>query len=182
MKINEVIRAKRLELGMAQEQLALRLGVSTPAVNKWERGASYPDITLIPSLARLLKTDANTLLSFQDDITVEQNLAIQRETDRLVREEGYDAGFRHAVDAMREYPSCDQLACILTMYLTGRCPYMGARRRRRRQRRRCGCGIGWQSGGISLNDRCELSSFCLKRRACCARNGDGHADSAGDAG
>lgn len=119
MKIDEIIRAKRLELGMTQEQVAMRLGVSTPAVNKWERGASYPDITLIPALARLLKTDANTLLSFQDDITQEQNLAIQREADRLVREEGYDAGFRYAVDAMREYPACDQLACVLTMYLDG---------------------------------------------------------------
>ena len=47
MKINEVIRAKRLELGMTQEQVANRLGVSTPAVNKWERGASYPDITIM---------------------------------------------------------------------------------------------------------------------------------------
>lgn len=111
---------------MTQEQVALRLGVSTPAVNKWERGASYPDITLIPVLARLLKTDANTLLSFQDDITAEQNLAIQRETDRLVREEGYDAGFRYAVDAMREYSACDQLACILTMYLDGALSLYGA--------------------------------------------------------
>ena len=42
MKINDVIRTKRLELGMTQGQVALRLGVSTPAVNKWERGASYP--------------------------------------------------------------------------------------------------------------------------------------------
>lgn len=126
MKINEVIRAKRLALGMTQEQVAMRLGVSTPAVNKWERGASYPDITLIPALARLLNTDANTLLSFQDDITVEQNLAIQSEVDCLVREEGYDAGFRYAVDAMREYPACDQLACVLTMYLDGALSLYGA--------------------------------------------------------
>lgn len=126
MKINEVIRTKRLELGMTQEQVATRLGVSTPAVNKWERGASYPDITLIPALARLLNTDANTLLSFQDDITVEQNLAIQRETDRLVREEGYDAGFCYAVDVMREYPTCDQLVCVLTMYLDGALSLYGA--------------------------------------------------------
>ncbi|MDO5041932.1 MAG: helix-turn-helix domain-containing protein [Slackia sp.] len=126
MKINEVIRAKRLELGMTQEQVATRLGVSTPAVNKWERGASYPDITLIPALARLLETDANTLLSFQEDITQEQNIAIQREVDRLVREESYDAGFRYAIDAMREYPACDQLACILTMYLDGALSLYGA--------------------------------------------------------
>lgn len=38
MKINEIIRQKRLEKGLTQEQVANYLGVSTPAVNKWEKG------------------------------------------------------------------------------------------------------------------------------------------------
>ena len=63
MKINEVIRQRRKELGLTQERVAELLGVSAPAVNKWENGNSYPDITLLPPLARLLKTDLNTLLS-----------------------------------------------------------------------------------------------------------------------
>ena len=54
MKINEIIRSKRLEQGLTQEQVASYLGVSAPAVNKWERAVSYPDITLLPPLARLL--------------------------------------------------------------------------------------------------------------------------------
>lgn len=65
MKINEIIRQKRLEKGLTQEQVANYLGVSTPAVNKWEKGATYPDIVLLPVLARLLDTDLNTLLSFK---------------------------------------------------------------------------------------------------------------------
>lgn len=40
MKINEIIRQKRLEKGLTQEQVANYLGVSTPAVNKWEKGDS----------------------------------------------------------------------------------------------------------------------------------------------
>lgn len=40
MKINEIIRQKRLEKGLTQEQVANYLGVSTPAVNKWEKGVS----------------------------------------------------------------------------------------------------------------------------------------------
>ncbi len=64
MKINQMIREKRKELSLTQEQVADFLGVSTPAVNKWEKGSSYPDITLLPALARLLKTDLNTLMSF----------------------------------------------------------------------------------------------------------------------
>lgn len=69
MKINEIIREKRLAEGFTQEQMASYLGVSAPAVNKWEKGVSYPDITLLPALARLLKTDVNTLLSFQEDLS-----------------------------------------------------------------------------------------------------------------
>ena len=46
MKINEIIRKKRIEKGYTQEQLASFLGVSAPAVNKWEKAISYPDITL----------------------------------------------------------------------------------------------------------------------------------------
>ncbi len=62
MKINHMIREKRKALSLTQEQLAALLGVSTPGVNKWEKGSSYPDITLLPALARVLKTDLNTLL------------------------------------------------------------------------------------------------------------------------
>jgi transcriptional regulator with XRE-family HTH domain len=69
MKINEIIKKKRQEQNLTQENVAKYLGVSTPAVNKWEKGVSYPDITLLPALARLLKTDLNTLLSFKEDLT-----------------------------------------------------------------------------------------------------------------
>ena len=38
MKIAEVIRKYRKEAGMTNEELAKRLGVKAPAVNKWENG------------------------------------------------------------------------------------------------------------------------------------------------
>ena len=38
MRINDVIRQRRQAMGLTQEGLAERLGVSAPAVNKWERG------------------------------------------------------------------------------------------------------------------------------------------------
>ena len=68
MKINDVIRTRRQALGLTQEALAERLGVSGPAVNKWEKSLNYPDITLLPTLARVLGVDLNTLLSFQEDM------------------------------------------------------------------------------------------------------------------
>ena len=40
MEMKDVIRKKRRECGLTQEQVASFLGVSTPAVNKWESGVS----------------------------------------------------------------------------------------------------------------------------------------------
>ena len=40
MPISDVIREKRKAIGLTQEQMAERLGVTAPAVNKWERGGS----------------------------------------------------------------------------------------------------------------------------------------------
>lgn len=40
MKINQIIREKRKALSLTQEQVADFLGVSTGAVNKWEKGVS----------------------------------------------------------------------------------------------------------------------------------------------
>lgn len=65
------IIALRKNRGMTQEQLAAALGVSAPAVSKWETGSSYPDITLLCPLARALGTDVDNLLTFEEELSQE---------------------------------------------------------------------------------------------------------------
>ena len=119
IKINHIIREKRKELSLTQEQVAEFLGVSTPAVNKWEKGSSYPDITLLPALARLLKTDLNTLLSFQDDLSDIEIVNFVDEIDKIVREKDYDTAFKMGIDKIHEYPTCESLIYSVIMYLNG---------------------------------------------------------------
>lgn len=119
MKINQMIREKRKELSLTQEQIADYLGVSTPAVNKWEKGNSYPDITLLPALARLLRTDLNTLLSFQDDLSDTEIISFVDEVDKTVQEKGYDSAFQMAMDKIHDYPTCESLIYSVIMYLSG---------------------------------------------------------------
>ena len=54
MDIGGVIKKYRKEAGLTQEEMANKLGVTTPAVNKWENGNSRPDIKLLAPIARLL--------------------------------------------------------------------------------------------------------------------------------
>ena len=53
MKINDVIHQRRQALGLTQEGLADRLGVSAPAVNKWERLLSSLAVPWDPSWSPL---------------------------------------------------------------------------------------------------------------------------------
>lgn len=62
--------------------------MSAPAVNKWERNNSYPDITLLPPLARLLEVDLNTLLSFQEELTEEEIGAFANVLGERAQQEG----------------------------------------------------------------------------------------------
>ena len=56
------IAENRKRLGMTQTQLAARLHVTDKAVSKWERGLSYPDVTLLEPLAEALSVSIDALL------------------------------------------------------------------------------------------------------------------------
>lgn len=58
-----LIAARRKALGLTQKQLAERLLVSDKAVSKWENGASYPEVTLLPPLAQLLGITVDELIA-----------------------------------------------------------------------------------------------------------------------
>lgn len=62
-KIGRFIADMRKEKGITQKDLAERLNVTDKAVSKWERGLSYPDITILPSLAEELGVGVGELLS-----------------------------------------------------------------------------------------------------------------------
>ena len=117
MQIGKNIRKYRKEKGMTQEEMANRLGVTTPAVNKWENENSYPDITLLAPIARLLGISLDTLLSFQEDLTKEEIASIVMEADQKLKTETYDEVFCWAKSIIESYPNCLmliwQLATIL---------------------------------------------------------------------
>ena len=55
---------------MTQKDLANYLNVSDKAVSKWERGESYPEITIIPQLANILEITVDELLEGKRKIIV----------------------------------------------------------------------------------------------------------------
>lgn len=119
MKINEIIKGRRNAQGLTQEQVADYLGVSTPAVNKWEKGSCYPDITILPALARLLMVDLNTLLSFKEDLSEQEIGKFINELVEIISAKGFNVAFEKAMDKIHEYPTCNKLILTVATVLQG---------------------------------------------------------------
>ena len=106
--IGAVILNFRKQRGMTQEQLAEAVGVSPPAVSKWETGASCPDVALLAPIARALDTDVNTLLSFTPTLSQEEVLATVRDVGTLA-EQSSSAAMARILALTRRYPTDTQL-------------------------------------------------------------------------
>ncbi len=105
LNIGEIIAGKRKGKRWTQEQLADTVGVSAPAVSKWESGATYPDITLLSPIARALDTTVDALLSYRSELTADEVKALAGKAAGIYEAEGFDAGWAFCAKLYREYPN-----------------------------------------------------------------------------
>ena len=78
------IKAKRTEKNYSQKDLAELLFVTEGAVSKWERGVSYPDITLISEICRVLDISEHELITASTDTQTRQ-LKYEAHKFRVIR-------------------------------------------------------------------------------------------------
>lgn len=118
MKIGSKITELRKKKGMTQEQLAAALGVSAPAVSKWETDTSYPDITLLCPLARVLGTDVDSLLAFEEELSETDLGRYMTEIVELVREGSVTEAEEKMMSLLHTYPSSIPLKFSATAALS----------------------------------------------------------------
>lgn len=120
MNIGSVIRKYRKEAGLTQEEMADRLGVTAPAVNKWENGNSNPDIELLAPIARLLHISLDTLMSFHEELTPSEIGEMIRQMDKMFESEGFERVYEWALEKIKEYPNCNMLIWQIAVMLDAR--------------------------------------------------------------
>ena len=77
MTIGANIKRLRTAKNITQEQLSAAMNVTCAAVSKWERGETYPDITLLQPLAYYFEVSLDELMGYdQEKIQTEINQVI----------------------------------------------------------------------------------------------------------
>lgn len=74
--LGKFIQSKRKENGLSQKDLAEKLYVTESAVSKWERGVSYPDITMISGICEALSISEHELCTASED-------SVQRRIEKM---------------------------------------------------------------------------------------------------
>ena len=79
----------RLARTATQERLAKELNVSPQAVSKWENDINYPDISLLPDLARFLGVSVDELLSgasasAQESVAAQESAVVQESAAEVI--------------------------------------------------------------------------------------------------
>lgn len=67
MNIGANIKRLRNKKNITQEQLATAMNISCAAVSKWERGETYPDITLLQPLAYFFEVTLDELMGYDQE-------------------------------------------------------------------------------------------------------------------
>ncbi len=106
IRIGEKIYILRKEKGVTQEKLAEFLGVSTPAVSKWETNQSFPDISLLPEIASYFDVTIDYLMDFAPSIANEEAMDLYRELSEAFSKEPFDKVYDQVKRYLKKYHNC----------------------------------------------------------------------------
>ena len=105
LKIGKRIQDLRKQKGLTQEQVAAALNISAAAVSKWETDTTYPDITILNPLARLLGVSVDVLLDFQEQMTEEECMKRMEKADTLFSTRNWEEGQQYCEELLKEFPT-----------------------------------------------------------------------------
>ncbi len=126
LKLGENLKKFRLKRELTQEQLADILGVSAQAVSRWENGTTYPDITLLPTIAGYFEITLDELMGMEDLKSEEQLKELIAKLDENGNKGLIYENILLLREAVKTYPTDHQLQFRLVNQLTF-CQYRDGR-------------------------------------------------------
>jgi len=116
--IGENLKSLRKNADLTQDEIAEMLGVSPQSVSKWERGDTYPDITLLPSIANIFKISVDALIGMDRICNTEARNAIFKEEHSLLQQGNHRAASEVLEGALKTFPNDESLMSELALALS----------------------------------------------------------------
>ena len=124
LAIGENIWRLRKLKKITQEQLGEYIGVSKGAISKWESGISYPDIELLPVLARFFGISIDELLNFNSKISKELEEEIYLECNNAINEDNAEKGIELCKSYLTKYTNNYEFKFKLVALMSMGCAFL----------------------------------------------------------
>lgn len=102
--IGKRIKQLRKKNDLTQEKLADYLGISYKSVSKWETGITFPDLSMIVPISKLLGVSTDELLGVKNEVPDERKAFFDAEYHEYWLKEDYERDLELAKQAVLEYP------------------------------------------------------------------------------
>ncbi|MBW9147684.1 helix-turn-helix domain-containing protein [Clostridium sp. CM028] len=96
----EFITQKRKKAGLTQKSFSEKIFVTESAISKWERGISYPDITLISDICEVLKINEHELLTASEDLQTRATEKLATKYIKIVNRYKYTLFFMYGISLL----------------------------------------------------------------------------------
>ena len=118
---SEKFKTLRKAKDLTQDQIADIFHVSPQAVSRWETGANYPDIEILPHIAGFFKVTVDELLGTALILGEEKAKEYERDIRNLMNSGKLDDAIDLAHKAIKEYPLRYTLQALLIQALCAAC-------------------------------------------------------------
>ncbi|URZ18325.1 helix-turn-helix domain-containing protein [Clostridium felsineum] len=117
LNIGIKISSKRKEKRITQEELADFLGVTKPAISKWESGQTYPDITLLPLIASYFNTTIDELIGYEPQLSKNDIRLLYSRLAENFSSKPFEEIYDKCIEYQKRYYSCFELQLNIALIL-----------------------------------------------------------------
>ena len=117
--LGDFIKKLRKQKNLTQEQIAEAFGVSCQAISKWETGASYPDISLLPIIADYFGVSVDYLLGHDTSKQEEAIKQVCDHADTLFETDDHVRAIPLLREMLVKHPGNEKLMYKLAWALSG---------------------------------------------------------------
>ncbi|WP_436945053.1 helix-turn-helix domain-containing protein [Staphylococcus xylosus] len=99
IQISKIIKQERIRCEMTQETLAEHLNTTKTSISKWENETLYPDITMLPKLAKVFNISVDDLLNYNKILSDKEIKEVSIYLSKMINHTSYD----EYLSTVREY-------------------------------------------------------------------------------
>lgn len=103
--IGNNLKKFRKERNLTQEEVAKHLGISFQSISKWERNDGYPDITMLPVLARYYGVTIDELVGMNEIETARELERLNRQWEENRSHNKHTENVQLMREALKRYPN-----------------------------------------------------------------------------